>query len=384
MSSIYISTVPSPSLSGVARIDSVPPAQFSFSAGDVFEAAVVEKAGRTEFLLTIKDASFLADSDLPLKVGEKLLVRVEQLKPQIVLRVVDQEEPLSPSINSYLKLYRANPDVLMDIFKKGNEIFNKELSGGLLPESIKAKIDNILRIIDTLVFSQGTSKNALFIKDYVYNLGILLECDLLKTLQGRGEQGKEQLREGLKGVLLRLSEELNFLLKNSELAGNQEEIRKLTQLAKFAETSVKAIEIKQLINIFYQENEGGYMLQVPLLFPDGIRTGEIFIESREKGSGSANKNNVFHVAMFLSMDALGDMMIEATLTGVRINCVFKFEDGSAKDFFSSFLEGLSGTLCSLGYECEYMTCVTDNSLNRIREEYQKDLIYDQIAVNLFV
>ncbi len=344
----------------------------------------MEKTGRAKYLLTIKDASFLADSDLPLKAGEKLRVRVEQLIPQIVLRVVDQEEPLSPLINNYLRLYRANPDALIDIFKRGSEIFNKELSGELLPEFVKVKIENILRIIDTLILSQGTSKNALFIKDYVYNLGLLLECDLLKILQRRGEQGKEQLREGLKGVLLRLSGELNVLLKSSELAGSEDEIRRLTQLAKFAETSVKAIEIKQLINIFYQENKGGYMLQVPLLFPDGIRTGEIFIEFQEKGTGAANKMNIYRVAMFLSMDALGDMMVEATMTGVKINCLFKFEDGSAKEFFSSFLEGLSDALRLLGYECEYLTCVTDDRLYKIREEYQKALIYDHVAVNLFV
>lgn len=380
MSSIYLSTISSSPLNGAAQINKAP-SVFLFSVGDI-HAGIVEKAGPARLLLTIKNQSFLADSDLPLKVGDKLLVRVEQLQPQIVLRVVNHEGAPSSLMNNYLRLYMEKPEALMDIFRRGSEVFNQNLPKGLLPESVKESIGNILRTIDSLIFSEGTSQNSSFIKDYAANLGFLLEYGLLKMLQARREQGRHQAPEGLKGAFIKLAEELQSLIKDGRSVG-QEGAQKLTQLLKFAESSIKAIETGQIINIISQENDGRYALQIPLLFPDGIRTGEIFIETGEKGKGVEREKNRYRVAIFLSMDALGDMMVDVTMAGVKIGCLFKFEDREAQDFFTSLLPGLENALSLLGYDGEYLTCITDKNLSRAREECRSELLQNQDVINLF-
>ena len=381
MSSIYLSTISSSLFNGAAQINKVPATVFPFSVGDI-HTGTIEKAGPARFLLTIKNQSFLADSDLFLKAGDKLLVRVEQLQPQIVLRVVNRDGAPSSLMNDYMRLYMEKPEALMDIFRRGGEVFNQNLPSGLLPESAKDSIGSILRTIDSLIFSQRTVQNPFFIKDYAANLGFLLEYGLLRMLQERRERGRRQAQEGLKGAFLKLSEELQSLIKDGRSIG-QEDAQKLTQLLKFAESSVKAIETGQIINIISQENDGRYVLQIPLLFPDGIRTGEIFIETGEKGKGGEREKNRYRVAIFLSMDALGDMMVDVTMTGVKIGCLFKFEDREAQDFFASLLPGLENALSLLGYDGEYLTCITDKSLSKAREECRNELLHNQDVINLF-
>jgi hypothetical protein len=380
MSSIYLSTISSPPLTGAAQINKVP-AVFPFSVGNI-HVGIVEKAGPTRFLFTIKNQSFLADSDLSLEAGDKLLVKVEQLQPQIVLRVINREASSFSLINDYLKLYMANPDALMDIFIRSSSVFNQNLPKELLSGSLKESISNILKIIDSLIFSQETAQYSIFIKNYAANLGLLLEYGLLKMLQERREPGKQGAPEGLKGALIRLSEELQPLIKDGRPMG-QEDAQKLTQLLKFVESSLKAIETRQMINIISQENNDRYALQIPLLFPDGIRMGEIFIETGEKGKGGEREKNSYRIAVFLSMDALGDMMADMTLKGARIACLFKFEDHEAENFFTSFLSELEDALHLLGYDCEYLTCITDKSLSKAWEECRRDLLYNQDIINLF-
>ena len=380
MSSIYLSSISSSPLNSAAQINKSPTV-FPFSVGDI-HTGIVEKVGPAKILLTIKNQSFLADSDLPLKVGDKLLVRVEQLQPQIVLKVVNPEGAPSSLMNDYLRLYMEKPEALMDIFKRGSEVINQNLPKGLLHESAKESIGNILRTIDSLIFSQKTAQNSSFIKDYAANLGFLLEHGLLKTLQARREQGGYQAPEGLKGAFIKLAEELQSLIKDGRSVG-QEDTQKLTQLLKFAESSVKAIETGQIMNIISQENDGRYALQIPLLFPDGIKAGEIFIETGEKGKGVEREKNKYRVAIFLSMDALGDMMVDVNMTGAKIDCLFKFEAREARDFFNYLLPELEKALSLLGYEGEYLTCITDKSLSRAREECRSELWQNQDVINLF-
>ncbi|MCG6533828.1 MAG: hypothetical protein L7F78_03870, partial [Syntrophales bacterium LBB04] len=270
---------------------------------------------------------------------------------------------------------------LTDIFKTGKEVLDQKSIISLLPETTKASIRNVLKIMDNLILSPSSMKNPLFLKDYTSNLGLLLESGLMKILQEKRETKNSLPAENLKGALIKLSEELQDLMKKSGSLA-PEDLQKLTQLHKFTEASVKAIETQQMVNIIYQESDGKYVLQIPLLFPEGIKKGEIFIEM-ENSKGKEGGKNPRHVVMFLSMDALGDIMVDTSIMGKKLGCLFKFDTPEAQAYFSSFLDGLRAALGSLGYDCEYMKCMSDENLATQSEEYRRELFDDRDAVNLF-
>ena len=378
----YIPTISSLSPEKPSGVGKPVSTALPLSVGQVVEAIVAEKAGPSRFVLATKDNSFLANSDLPLNKGEKLMVRVEQLSPQIVLRAINRQEASSLIVAEYTSTYRSNPDALKDMFTIGKDILNQKSLIDLLPEKTKESIRNIIKIMDASVFSTATMKNPLFVKEYVSNLGLLLEYSLRKMIQEKGENGNPKPVETLKGLLMKLSEELKPQLMAENIAG-KENAQKVAQLAKFTETAIKTIESQQVINVSYKTNDSSYVLQIPILFPEGIKTGELFIETEKEGEGgSAGKK--YRVVMFLSMDALGEMMVDASLTGNKLGCVFKFDDPEAKAFFSAFVGDLEKAVNLLGYECNSMKCMSLEALTETKEYYHRELFSDRDAVNVFV
>jgi hypothetical protein len=262
----------------------------------------------------------------------------------------------------------------------GRDIFNQESLMELLPEKAKESIRNILKIMDALVFSPISMKNSLFVKDYISNLGLLLEYNIMKNVQEKGDMVKLNPEEGLKGLLIKLSEELRVQRMDGYFA-SKEELQKIAQLTKFTETSIKTIENQQMINISSEEGSGNYVLQIPILCPDGIRTGELFIETEKNGDDdTAGKR--YHFVMFLNMDALGDIMVDASLTGNTLGCLFKFDDSEAQQFFSTFLDDLKNSIKVLGYECGFLNCMTSETIKETKDNYHRELFSDRCAINV--
>ena len=382
MNSIYMPTVSSLSPDKTSGVGKSVSTVLALSVGQIFEAIIVEKAGPSRFVLTTQDHSFLANSDLPLSKGEKLMVRVEQLSPQIILRAVNRQEASSLIVNEYKSTYRSNPDALRDMFAMGRDILNQKALMDLLPEKAKEIIRNILKIMDVSVFSPASLKNLLFVKDYVANLGLLLEYNLRKMIQEKGENGSLRPGETLKGFLMKLSEELRPQFTGDNITG-KEDVQKMAQLAKFTETSIKTIESQQMINVSYKANDANYILQIPILFPEEIRTADLFIETEKECEGG-NAGKRYHVVMFFNMDALGEMMVDASLEGNKLGCVFKFDDPESKVFFSAFLGDFENAVSLLGYECNFIKCMSLEVLKETREHYHRELFSDRDAVNVFV
>ncbi|MDD5722911.1 MAG: hypothetical protein PHY29_04135, partial [Syntrophales bacterium] len=65
-------------------MNSLPP----LSVGEVVQATVVGKGVGRGVVIDVKGVRALAESDLPLKGGTKGFVRVEQLRPRVILRIL--------------------------------------------------------------------------------------------------------------------------------------------------------------------------------------------------------------------------------------------------------------------------------------------------------
>jgi hypothetical protein len=382
MAPIHLFNISSSALEKTPGIRNIAPALSTISVGETIPVLIAEKSGSSRFMLTMKDRSYLADSDLPLTKGEKIMVKVEQLNPQIILRILNREGTSSLIINEYNRNYSANPEALRDMFRTGRDIFNQESLMELLPEKAKESIRSILKIMDVLVFSPISLKNPLFIKDYISNLGLLMESNLMKKIRDKRDITNLNAEEGLKGFLIKLSEELRAQRMDGNDVG-KEDLQKIAQLTKFTETSIKTIENQQMINISYKEGSGNYVLQIPILYPDGIRTGELFIETEKDGDGDTPGKR-YHVVMFLNMDALGDIMVDASLAGNKLGCLFKFDDPEAQQFFSAFLDDLKKSISMLGYEWGFLNCMTSETIKETIEDYHRELFSDRCAINVLI
>ncbi|MEA3415464.1 MAG: hypothetical protein U9R02_04795 [Thermodesulfobacteriota bacterium] len=317
------------------------------SVGEVVEAEVMETSRCGKTLISLKNSRLTADSELLLKKGEKIAVRVTQLHPGVILRIVQNERSQNSRLMDYLRFYRSNPKALFEFLIKGIDRFSPENLGELAAHLGKEDIENIRTILKSLIFSRENFKNPLFIKDYVSKFGYLME--------------KENASQNLKGLLTKIYDRLQLLMETRNLPAAE-------KLAGFIRSSLQIIDSHQVINYLFHEYEGKYMFQVPMLFPKNTGLAEIFVKFGDRDSKGKSCRKDKTVLFLLNMDALGDIIVEAKIKTKKISCILKCKDENICDFIRLFLEELGEKLKALGYDINYLTCVTEKDDLKIKAE----------------
>ena len=382
MSFIFIPTISSHKLNQ-AQFHSKNSIPFpGISIGEILEAGVIETMKDQKTLITLKGATMQADSEVHLNAGDKIQVKVESVHPQLVLRIMERGYSEESNLADYLRWHRSNPDALSHMMTEAMRQFNSANLGKLLRYLPGEDFQKIFTLLKSLLYSTET-KGSNFLRDYLSKLGLTMESQLRKVVEGRSGIGEGDLHaENLKGLLTELSYDLHNLLAGKDALDGEEGI-KLASLSKYVDSSIKTIESHQIINFILQEAENKYLFQIPILFPDGVRKGDIFVEydrhAREKG-----EKGQYRVIFFLSMDVLGDMIIDAELKGDKIDCVVKCADQDVCAFISSFLEELRGSLLALGCKIDMVKCVTGVDLVKEKLDYYQDrVLYNREVIDLF-
>lgn len=124
-----------------------------------------------------------------------------------------------------------------------------------------------------------------------------------------------------------------------------------------------------MVNYLFQENEGKYIFQIPLLFPENTGLAEIFVKfGDQEGKGRRKEKSVLFL---LNMDALGAIVVEAKMTVKKISCVLKCGNENICDFVRPLLKELEDKLTALGYEIDYLKCVTEKDNLKIKSEHRE-------------
>ncbi|MCX5836694.1 MAG: hypothetical protein NTX62_06960, partial [Deltaproteobacteria bacterium] len=87
----------------------------SLMIGENLDARVLAHDRDHRVLLQIKNTPLIADTQIPLQTGDKLTVRVDQLHPNIVLRIISREDADIIKANEFVKLFRSNPGAFKDM-----------------------------------------------------------------------------------------------------------------------------------------------------------------------------------------------------------------------------------------------------------------------------
>jgi hypothetical protein len=355
----------------------------ALSVGEILETRVIEILSDRNILIALKGIKMPAESEVALNKGDAVRVKVESLHPQVILRIMGGAVTEESIVVDYLRWQRANPDSISHMVTEAFSLLNGENIGKIvryLPEEVLRRTSQMFKL---LVLTQET-RGGNFVRDYLGNLGMLTESHLRKIAEGsQGVNQGDFAPQNLKSLLLRLSDEIqNLLMKRDAL--DHEGMITLTKLSEFVESSLKTIESQQIMNFILQEAESKYLFQIPIQFPDYVRKGDIYIEYDRDTRNKEHKGN-YRVIIFLNMDILGEMIIEAKLEGTVVGCLIKCKNQETCDFVSSFLEELRRTLMAAGCEISIMKCVAEVDLTEEKIAYYKDrIVYAREVVDIFV
>ena len=352
-----------------------------FRAGEVLNVNIIEKIAADQYLLSVKGATIRANSSLLLDAGEQIRVRVQSVVPQIVLNLFDAVPKDAAQINAQLIQWRVDPDSFVSLLGRLSEI--SSLLKSELPGFLRGEAQALLALFSSLVFSSRTRNNPLFVKDFLSRCGLLLESDLAAALAGSETAHREVSSKGnLKAALFKLAAALqeagqgNF--SRTEAAG-------LASLASFASEALNTIQGRQVAALVYQNNESGLYLQIPLELSKGYGTADIFIKPDDKNAEGKNKFSSCRLVLFLSMDLLGQIVVDASLRAGRITCVLKCEDEKSVQIINAEAEKLKVALSAIGYTVEKIECQKETQLSRKKQEYIDEYLIGSAAiVNEFV
>jgi hypothetical protein len=373
---------PAAPIQGGAKTSGVTPLA-SLVIGESLDVRVIDCSCNNKVLLQIRNSTLVADSPLPLQIGNKLTVRVDQLNPNIVLRIIGSEDPDTAKVNEFVKLYRSNPGAMKDMVVTAKSIFNsenlKELSNYISPRDIQT----IHKVLDRIIISRANVTNPLFPQDVVRALGLMFERKLMKALSDPSLLEKENNGQNLKESLLKLSSDLQTTQTSFDFP-EAETKQRLENLSSFADRALTVIESLQVVNVLAQEQDGLCLFQIPFQLPDGIRIQDVFIEKDREQSGK-NSEKSYRVVLFLDMDALGDFTIDASVKNETLKCVIKGRNQDALDFISLLLPELKEKLSGIGYVACDLKCAMDKDIHSWKLDFLSDhKLYSRNTVDVCV
>ncbi len=354
--------------------------------GETLAATVLEKSAPNKYTLSLKNLQVTATGNVPLNVGEKLVVKVESLQPQIILNIIGNKNSTGDAwINENLRQWRVNPEYLLQIISKVAE-FTKLLQDGNLPAAIShSDADKLIKLFDDIIFSSRTKNNPLFLKEFVSRFGLTLE-NSLRQLVSDSSKGKidKNLGDNIKALLLKLSAAVSDILRENPNL-DMEMTARLTNILDFASETLKAIEVKQAMNSVFQLSDNGLVLQVPVAVADSFRLAYIIITPEDKnGQGQAMYASCT-VTIFLDLDLLGKISVSAGIRDGGFNCLIKCERVEIKELIKDNLDELKHSLSMTGYRLDSIDCVQQEGLMDEREEFlARQSFFAADLVNFFV
>ncbi len=250
--------------------------------GQIVEADVVEQKGNLKYLVKIKGNLFEAYANIPL-TSKRLKLTVKQLSPQIILKIVEQNEEI-------VNFVKYKQPIIID-----DENLMIEEAVKILKEAVE-RDDRLKAVKQITKLSSTTKSNKL--------------SSMIKNLEEKLIKERTFDKEGLENLIGELS-------KNEK--GKDKE--KLAHLLK-----------EGLKNLTTQQTESeNLFVQIPLII--NSKQEEIYIKKDSKKEAKTEKS--FKITMIWKHKKYGTIQIDGLYTKGTISCNLFFSKESAYELFLS-------------------------------------------------
>jgi hypothetical protein len=305
--------------------------------GQELEALVVEELDSGRLLLKIGATLIEAESPGGLGIGQSVRLRVEQLQPQIVLRVT----AIEPSTEAAAaRLLRSHLPLQTDFGELLNSLqYDLTTLLGAFSSSAQAaeKLAKLREAIGAML-TRGAPPTAEKLKTLARDGGLFYEAKLLEAAASESELFVEIADRDLKGLLLAALEasEGSIFFK-----GLQNALR----------AQLNNLETQQAVNLLAQLDGGAFQLQIPFFTGAGFSTAVLAIEPDEHGPGGepGQGKNGYSVLFMLDLENFGCMRIDAHINGNELCAVFFVNNEQSLELMRQELANFCETLLALGY-----------------------------------
>jgi hypothetical protein len=334
------------------------------TTGQLLEAKVLEALGNHQFLIDFKGSKVVAESMLALAAGQRMQVKIMQTAPRVVMNLVTDGTVEQKA----LSLLRAQLPAHID-WGELTESLAKVLTKEKLYQLEMVVDKNVLEKVSASLSSLSLGKNEVGdgakIKEFIERSGLLYESRLKEALllnKVMPKQLREILEKDFKGLLLKLSQELEEAGGKVSKGADVSLRSAIHNLLQIVNASVEKIELHQLVNYLTSKNDQQLVFQIPIVLPEGIKNAELYVRSgyRKSKKGKGDPDDC-HIVFLLTMKSLGDLRIDTQVAKKKMRCTIQVENSTIARFVEQNLSELSQRLTSLDYTIEKLVCTVERN-----------------------
>ena len=291
------------------------------------------------YLVNVRGSLLATTATGGLNVGDSLFVRVEQLQPQVVLRMLNHVQGDEGQALDLLRMSLPQQTDAGSSLAALLEALGRvtDAPGYEVPASVTQ-----LRALRAALVPEGTQLNAEHIAALVLNTGLQYEAKLLRLDQLSPQALKTVAETDVKGLLLQVLDDLLALPKGSD------DLSPLT-------AHLSQIERQLAANLLTQVRGEPIQLQLPILDGNVLTAaygsiGHDGESARENGEQEGRgEQSHYHLLFLLDLDGFGQTRIDAQLTEQSFKAPFHVEETGADVFLRAEFPIFEEILHALGY-----------------------------------
>ncbi|MBI4378292.1 MAG: hypothetical protein HY578_04260 [Nitrospinae bacterium] len=320
-----------------------PDTTLKLKIGQVLSGMVLKAINSSNAIVKFNEIEVMANTTKELTDGEPILVKIESLYPQVVMRLLESDSFLQD--NKLVSMLKRLPVQKIDIgrlMENLTQIISKNFPDtGSAPEFVKRLRDLVKNF--SMRLEEDIQSDS--VKNMIRRSGIFYENKMLKLLlldKGAVREFMRDMRDDMKGQLFMLLKELESVRdKNHTTRGigikNPDDIKDLEIGLR---NLIRSIESHQAVNGIAHKLNNSFIFQIPYLMNDEVRTLRLYIRDQRHGKGKGKSKEEYYLVLILDLTNTGKLRINVNVRDKNMHCLIHVGKEKLAMFFNKYIPDL--------------------------------------------
>jgi len=304
----------------------------NWRVGQVLNALVVDRMPSGNVLLNVGGREFVTPLDLPVQAGTRLHLEVQQVQPQVTLKVLTNAREgtpsqLTPPTTQVSKQSLLSSSTAFSVDAKPSPLSSLlvALATPSAQPALRALISQApaLASLISALSSQSLQATALSggaLAAAVGRSGLFNEANLAVDRSSRASSSsKTQLAQ-----LQKLIGELPTTNLNTEVRAS------LSTLSDLTNAALANLTHQQLISMPQDTGSQRWCFGIPLAYEGSLVDLNMVIERDEKNGESSNAEALWRVDLSLTLPEIGPLRVLVTMRGREVSVVFNSDSSQVR------------------------------------------------------
>lgn len=309
----------------------------NWRVGQVLNALVVDRMPSGNVLLNVGGREFVTPLDLPVQAGSRLQLEVQQVQPQVTLKVLTNVRDGTPSQLTQPTTQASQQSLLSSSTAFSVDAKPSPLSSLLVAlatpsaqPALRALVSQApaLASLISALSSHTLQANALSggaISAAISRSGLFNEANLVVDRGSRASSSsKTQLAQ-----LQKLIGELPTTNLNTEARAS------LSTLSDLTNAALANLTQQQLISMPQDTGSQRWCFGIPLAYEGNLVDLNMVIERDEKNGESSNAETLWRVDLSLTLPEIGPLRVLITMSGREVTVVFNSDSSQVRGLVDS-------------------------------------------------